>query len=528
MPTLVSFAIAVAILVFLATRFSIDLDATWETIHHSSPFLYGAALVVHYTTFPFRGARWRMLLRNAGVEEVAPLPSLVAAARLVLLGWFASSITWFRLGDAYRAYAYCEESGASLSRSMGTVVAERVMDVLLVFLLILAGFLLLYADPKLRPSETFLVVALGLALASGLFLLAMQLFRKGVFRLLPRRIHRGYRGFHEGTMRSFRTLPPVLLVGLLGWLSEVGRLYLVVRATGLEVGFGLILFVTVANALLTAVPLSPGGLGIVETGIVGLLAWTLPREDAVSIALMDRSISYLSVILLGAVAFVYHQRVAARHPAASYPSSESQPWPEEGKAMARVSYISREDLPASKRDLYDQIASQRGHVARPFAALLNSPEVASRVAAIGEHLRYEASIVSPQVREIVTLTTASQLGCQYVWTHHEALARETGVREEVIEVIRDGAPPRRLLPKEGVFIQFTRELLNERHVRDTTFSAVEHLLGPQGTTDLVVTIGYYALLCYTIAALGVELEEDMAPLLPESAGGQSRDITPSA
>ena len=330
MPTLVSFAVAAAILAFLATRFSIDLDATWETIRHSNLFLYGAALVVHYTTFPFRGARWRMLLRNAGVAEAAPLPSLVTAARLVLMGWFASSITWFRLGDAYRAYAYCEESGAPLSRTVGTVVAERVMDVLLVFLLLLAGFLLLYADPKLRPSETFLVVALGLALASGLLLVAMQIFRRGVFRLLPRRVHRGYRSFHEGTMRSFRTLPLVLLVGLLGWLSEVGRLYLVVQVTGLEVGFGLILFVTVANALLSAVPLTPGGLGIVETGIVGLLTWALPRESAVSIALLDRSISYLSVVLLGGVAFVYHQRVVVRRSRASLPSSQPNPQPEEG------------------------------------------------------------------------------------------------------------------------------------------------------------------------------------------------------
>ena len=181
--------------------------------------------------------------------------------------------------------------------------------------------------------------------------------------------------------------------------------------------------------------------------------------------------------------------------------------------MARVPYVSRDDLPSNKRDLYDQIASQRGHVARPFSTLLNSPEVAARVAAVGEQLRYTSSTVPPEVREIVTLTTARELDNQYVWTHHVASARELGVREQVIEVIRDGTPPRGLLPKEGVFVQFTRELLNDRSVLDSTFGAVEHLLGSQGTTDLVVTIGYYALLCYTIAALGVELEEGVEPLL---------------
>lgn len=300
------------LLVFLATRFSVDLGATWQTIRHTNPWLYSLAFLVHYTTFLFRGARWRMLLRNAGASGTESLPSLGVSSRLILMGWFASSITWFRLGDAYRAYAYCEESGGSMSRSMGTLVAERVMDVLLVFLLLLTGFLLLYADPELRPPTLFLVIGLGLAIASGLLLLAMQLFRKGISRLLPQRIQRSYDGFHEGTMRSFRSLPPVFLVGLLGWLAEVGRLYFVVRATGLEVSVALVVFVTLANALLTAVPLSPGGLGIVEAGIVGLLMWVLPREQAVSVVLLDRSISYLSVILLGAVAFLYHQRVVAR------------------------------------------------------------------------------------------------------------------------------------------------------------------------------------------------------------------------
>ena len=89
-----------------------------------------------------------------------------------------------------------------------------------------------------------------------------------------------------------------------------------------------------------------------------------------------------------------------------------------------------------------------------------------------------------------------------------------GVRKEVIEAIREGAP-RRLLPKEGVFLQFTLELLEDKRVRDATYSAVEHLLGQQGAVDLVLTIGYYAMLCLAVNALEIELEDGVAPLLPE-------------
>ncbi len=182
--------------------------------------------------------------------------------------------------------------------------------------------------------------------------------------------------------------------------------------------------------------------------------------------------------------------------------------------MPRVPFLTREDLHPDKQELYDQIATHRGHVARPFAALLNSPDTASKVAMLGEQLRYVSPTIASDAREIITLTTARVLKCQYVWTHHCDSAKQAGVREEVVEAIRAGGPPRRLLPKESVFIQFTLELLENKRVRGATYGAVEHLLGQQGTVDLIATIGYYAMLCLTINALEIELEEGVVPLLP--------------
>ena len=311
---------AAFLLLFLATRFEIDFSSTWDTIRHSNPLLYVLALLVYYTTFPFRAARWRLLLTNAGVDKEAPLPSVWAASRLILLGWMVSAVTWFRMGDAFRAYAYSLESGAPLPRTVGTVLAERVLDVATIFVLLIVAFLLLYSNAENRPSTTFLIVGAGLLLLALLALLVLHFLRERVNRHLPERIQRVYYSFREGTLSSFRQLPLVALLGLLGWLSEVGRVYLVVQSTGLEVGIGLIVFVAIANAILSAIPFTPGGLGIVEPGIAGLLTLApalaaLESEEALSVALpvvlLDRSISYVSLIIFGSVAFLLHQRVLA-------------------------------------------------------------------------------------------------------------------------------------------------------------------------------------------------------------------------
>jgi 4-carboxymuconolactone decarboxylase len=98
-----------------------------------------------------------------------------------------------------------------------------------------------------------------------------------------------------------------------------------------------------------------------------------------------------------------------------------------------------------------------------------------------------------------------------VWTHHLESAKDIGLRDEVVDAIKHGGPPRRLLPKEAVFIQFTREILHDKTVRGATYSAVEHLLGQQATVDLIVTIGYYTMMCLTINALAIDLEEGITP-----------------
>jgi len=185
--------------------------------------------------------------------------------------------------------------------------------------------------------------------------------------------------------------------------------------------------------------------------------------------------------------------------------------------VPRVPYLTRDDLPADKQEIHDHIATRRGHLARPFSALLNSPDTASNVALLGDQLHYLSSTLSSEVREIITLTTARVFKCQYIWTHHVDSARQTGVRDEVVETIRVGGSPRRLLPKESIFIQFTLEILEDKRIRDATYGAVEHLLGQKGTIDLITTIGYYAMLCLAINALEIDLEEGIAPLLPLGA-----------
>jgi len=182
--------------------------------------------------------------------------------------------------------------------------------------------------------------------------------------------------------------------------------------------------------------------------------------------------------------------------------------------MARVPYVTKNELSPTKKDIYDQIQKRRGHVPMPISVLLHQPQAAAKVAALGEYARFDTSL-DPVVRETTILAVARETNCQYEWAHHAPLAERAGVREEVIEAIRDRRAPNGLPPEEGVFVQYVQELLRTGVVSDATFQAVLDLLGPAGIVDLAVTVGYYGMLAQIAGSFEVELEEDRKPLLPE-------------
>ena len=307
--TMISFLLLAALLAFITTRFDIAWSDTWDSVRTIDPVLYGLAILVHYMTFVFRGARWRVLLMNAAKDDESPPkpPSVLSAARLILMSWFANAVTWFRVGDAYRAYVYATDANASFPRTAGTVLADRLVDMAVVSLLLVVGIAVLLIGGQIRPPLLILYLALGVLVLIAGGLCAMKLTRNWLASRLPRRISEFYSHFHDGTVGSIGRVRLVFALGFFGWFCEIGRLFFVTLALGTPVGLGLIIFVPMANGVLSAVPLTPGGIGIVETGVSGALQLELSVELAIAVALVDRSISYVSIIVTGGAAFFARQ-----------------------------------------------------------------------------------------------------------------------------------------------------------------------------------------------------------------------------
>jgi len=308
--TILSIAIPL-ILLLLIFQFVLKVDAqeVAAAISNADPLLLLAAFAVFYIGFPLRGLRWAMLLRSTG----QPI-TVRDSTEILYLSWLVNCLVPAKLGDLYRAYLLKINSNASLSRTFGTVFIERILDLFVIAILgLLAGF---WSFRTGLPPEIQFVAALGVGVVIILALLLLTLRNFGrriLVRLpLPERVLDLYDKFEEGVFGAItiRHLPPLIVLTGFIWATEGLRLWFVVQALGFDdVSLGLsgAVFVALIGSLLTAVPFSPAGLGVVDAGMgaVLILAYGIPATEAATIVLVDRVISVFSIMVLGSILYVF-------------------------------------------------------------------------------------------------------------------------------------------------------------------------------------------------------------------------------
>src|SRR5919107_1147995 len=304
-----SFLLAVAVLYLMYREFlGVDWGEVWVSVRGANAWLFALAFVTFYCSFPLRALRWKALLANVGYsrEGVRPMPSTLGLTRIMYVAWFANCVTVARLGDAYRGYLLKREAGVSFAVMLGTVLAERLLDLLVLAAMLGAGVLIVFHGSL--PTETAQALAAGLIISTiGVVgLLAMRRFRWAFERILPKRLHAHYSRLEHGVIDSFRRLPLLVALSAAGWVLEGAALYAVAAAVGAPVSVAGALVVALAASLLTAVPITPAGLGFTEAGQGGIVGGVgVGVTTATVIILLFRLINYWSIVVLGFALYVF-------------------------------------------------------------------------------------------------------------------------------------------------------------------------------------------------------------------------------
>lgn len=305
--TAISFLIGGGIVALAVSQLDLNWNDIYDQVRNAHVGFILLAFIANYGSIFIRSLRWRNLLDSA---EVRPdpgfeMPRIRGMAAIYMVSWYFNCLLPAKLGDAYRGYLLKSRSRTPFSTAFGTVVAERIADVVaLAGLLVLSGFIV-FGTRVPDALENWLLLAAGLGLGLIVaFILAFR-YRDAMRRFVPERAMTHYLRLEQGMLMSYRNVPSLVSMTALIWFLEGSRMYVIGIAIGAGLGVPEAVFIALLASLLTAVPATPAGLGFVELGIVGA-AVVMGYSDGVaaSLAVLDRFVAYWSVLIIGTGVFL--------------------------------------------------------------------------------------------------------------------------------------------------------------------------------------------------------------------------------
>jgi 4-carboxymuconolactone decarboxylase len=183
----------------------------------------------------------------------------------------------------------------------------------------------------------------------------------------------------------------------------------------------------------------------------------------------------------------------------------------------RLAQLTRADLSPSQLALYDGMLAKEipwaehagaraiaadGSLLGPFGPLLFSPDIAG---AFLEVFRTDgrSTTLSPRVHEIVVLTVGAACHCDYELYAHRLLGTATGLDDEMIDAIVADERPDFDHVEERCAYEFTRQLVTQQRVDDTTYATASTELRDEQVVDMVLLIGLYLTVCSILNAFDI-------------------------
>jgi len=246
-----------------------------------------------------RGLRWKWLFKESSS------PSVSSLYRAELIGYFGNNILPLRLGELLRTYIVGKENNFSKSFVFGTVVLERLMDMLaLTFFGIILLFLYPFeeewiSDYLLKGGAIILIIILTLTILSRFkpnntdnkFLSILNQILDGLLSIRKQRVI------------------PVVISSILIWSIYLLDVYFIQRAFQFNLSWTQTLAVLVISSLVLSIPSAPGMIGTFHAAVkytmVDLFAFT-PNEGN-SFAILMHAYGYILFTLLGAYYFLKSQ-----------------------------------------------------------------------------------------------------------------------------------------------------------------------------------------------------------------------------
>jgi glycosyltransferase 2 family protein len=322
----VNLVTAVVTVVFSYVALSgLDLKVAWHALLNCDYWWLLPALLAFGLGNVARALRWRSLFAHGR------RPPFSTVMNAMMIGYFYNNILPARAGEAARVVVLTGRSEAPPVEIVGTVVLERLYDVVSILVIFFV------AQPWLPAVSWFhaaAVAAIVLAVFIGMVAAVLAIYGDRPLRLLLRPFRRfsllsGDRldrtvselAYGLSGLRNKGVALEAFMWTIAAWLLSALCAYLVSLAFHLGVPFVCGVLVVVAVGIGMILPSPPAAVGVFEgAALIALKAYGVPHSEALPYALVLHLVNFVPFVVVGFLLLQYNARhpgrlLAARAPA---------------------------------------------------------------------------------------------------------------------------------------------------------------------------------------------------------------------
>ncbi|WP_282161987.1 lysylphosphatidylglycerol synthase transmembrane domain-containing protein [Ulvibacterium marinum] len=272
-------------------------------IKEANMFWVGLSIFIGIVSHVSRAIRWNYLLEPLGYR-----PKIINNVFIILISYFANLLI-IRSGEILRATALNTYEDVPFEKGFGTIVTERVIDVIMLLLVILTAFLF-QAEiilGILEENGIGLVGSIGLIGAGILGLvISIRIIRKST-SAFAMRIKAFLKGLLDGILSIFKMKQKGRFIfhTILIWACYIGMFWVikftVPETENLSLGALLVAFVAGAFAMAT----TNGGLGLFPIVVTAALSFFgISKTSGDAYGWIMWTAQNLMIVIFGAISFL--------------------------------------------------------------------------------------------------------------------------------------------------------------------------------------------------------------------------------
>lgn len=289
----------------------IDLQQLLAALKMLDYRFLAAAVVVTLVSYSSRAVRWHYLI----LPQKRAKPRNLLSATIIC--YMANNLLPARLGEFARAIVFAKKEKLEVSSVFASLVIDRLFDGFSVLVILIFTFFTVKLPPGMENVQKGLVtggyVTLAVYLAVIAFLVLLKratartvhvvaLILKPFPKVVAEKAASLLISFISGLQLPSKSgdLLAIILSSVFIWSTAAWPIDLVLQAFNIHLPFTASLFILVFLVFAVMVPASPGYVGTYHAACMyGLMAFAIPKEQALSVALVVHAIGFFPVILFG-------------------------------------------------------------------------------------------------------------------------------------------------------------------------------------------------------------------------------------